>query len=208
IVDISLDELIRQRGEALNARPRVGAGIQQGLLSQSACTAIFQQRFDARQKIGLADAQLKLGLKDAREKLLQKDARFRIKGKVQDIRDMLNSRKQQTTVLQKPHQVADAQEISLKRSSCAAFMNPPFGTVTSALKLTLNGSFRAVLLLCLVSGGAWASCRLPSGSRPHEWQGQDEADCWEESVQAPGLETHAASAQRNFSGVHLSLELC
>uniref|UniRef100_A0A2K6TCY2 RRM domain-containing protein n=1 Tax=Saimiri boliviensis boliviensis TaxID=39432 RepID=A0A2K6TCY2_SAIBB len=115
----------------LNARPRVGAGIQQGLLSQSACTAIFQQRFDARQKIGLADAQLKLGLKDAREKLLQKDARFRIKGKVQDIRDMLNSRKQQTTVLQKPHQVADAQEISLKRSSCAAFMNPPFGTVTS-----------------------------------------------------------------------------
>uniref|UniRef100_A0A2K6TCQ7 DNA polymerase delta interacting protein 3 n=1 Tax=Saimiri boliviensis boliviensis TaxID=39432 RepID=A0A2K6TCQ7_SAIBB len=132
IVDISLDELIRQRGEALNARPRVGAGIQQGLLSQSACTAIFQQRFDARQKIGLADAQLKLGLKDAREKLLQKDARFRIKGKVQDIRDMLNSRKQQTTVLQKPHQVADAQEISLKRSSCAAFMNPPFGTVTSA----------------------------------------------------------------------------
>uniref|UniRef100_A0A2K5CWI5 RRM domain-containing protein n=1 Tax=Aotus nancymaae TaxID=37293 RepID=A0A2K5CWI5_AOTNA len=109
---------------------------QQSLLSQSVCTATFQQRFDAWQKIGLADAQLKLGVKDAREKLLQKDARFRIKGKVQDTREMLNSRKQHTTVPQKPCQVADAQEISLERSSHAAFMNPPIGTVTPALKLT------------------------------------------------------------------------
>uniref|UniRef100_A0A8D1RY29 DNA polymerase delta interacting protein 3 n=2 Tax=Sus scrofa TaxID=9823 RepID=A0A8D1RY29_PIG len=126
----------------LNARPGVGGirsrvGIQQSLLSQPARTATFQQRFDARQKIGLSDARLKLGVKDAREKLLQKDARFRIKGKVQDAREMLNSRKQQSTVPQKPRQVADAREkISLKRNSPAAFMSPPIGTVTPALKLT------------------------------------------------------------------------
>uniref|UniRef100_F6SQ17 DNA polymerase delta interacting protein 3 n=1 Tax=Macaca mulatta TaxID=9544 RepID=F6SQ17_MACMU len=146
MADISLDELIRKRGAVakgrLNARPGVGGvrsrvGIQQGLLSQSTRTATFQQRFDARQKIGLSDARLKLGVKDAREKLLQKDARFRIKGKVQDAREMLNSRKQQTTAPQKPRQVTDAREkISLKRSSPAAFINPPIGTVTPALKLT------------------------------------------------------------------------
>ncbi|XP_061060485.1 polymerase delta-interacting protein 3 isoform X2 [Eubalaena glacialis] len=146
MADISLDELIRKRGAAakgrLNARPGVGGvrsrvGIQQSLLGQPARTATFQQRFDARQKIGLSDARLKLGVKDAREKLLQKDARFRIKGKVQDAREMLNSRKQQSTVPQKPHQVADAREkISLKRNSPAAFMSPPIGTVTPALKLT------------------------------------------------------------------------
>ncbi|XP_047642027.1 polymerase delta-interacting protein 3 isoform X1 [Phacochoerus africanus] len=146
MADISLDELIRKRGAAakgrLNARPGVGGirsrvGIQQSLLSQPARTTTFQQRFDARQKIGLSDARLKLGVKDAREKLLQKDARFRIKGKVQDAREMLNSRKQQSAVLQKPRQVADAREkISLKRNSPAAFMSPPIGTVTPALKLT------------------------------------------------------------------------
>ncbi|XP_037016269.1 polymerase delta-interacting protein 3 isoform X2 [Artibeus jamaicensis] len=146
MADISLDELIRKRGAAakgrLNVRPGVGGvrshvGIQQSFLSQPARTATFQQRFDARQKIGLSDARLKLGVKDAREKLLQKDARFRIKGKVQDAREMLNSRKQQGTVPPKPHQVADAREkLSLKRSSPAAFMNPPVGTVTPALKLT------------------------------------------------------------------------
>ncbi|XP_005625851.1 polymerase delta-interacting protein 3 isoform X2 [Canis lupus baileyi] len=146
MADISLDELIRKRGAAtkgrLNARPGVGGvrsrvGIQQGLLGQPARTATFQQRFDARQKIGLSDARLKLGVQDAREKLLQKDARFRIKGKVQDAREMLNSRKQQVTVPQKPRQVADAREkISLKRSSPATFLSPPIGTVTPALKLT------------------------------------------------------------------------
>uniref|UniRef100_A0A673V8N3 Polymerase delta-interacting protein 3 n=1 Tax=Suricata suricatta TaxID=37032 RepID=A0A673V8N3_SURSU len=146
MADISLDELIRKRGAAtkgrLNARPGIGGvrsrvGTQQSLLSQPARTATFQQRFDARQKIGLADARLKLGVKDAREKLLQKDARFRIKGKVQDAREMLNSRKQQSAVPQKARQVADAREkISLKRNSPAAFMSPPVGTVTPALKLT------------------------------------------------------------------------
>ncbi|KAI5942933.1 polymerase delta-interacting protein 3 [Manis javanica] len=146
MADISLDELIRKRGAAtkgrLNARPGVGGirsrvGIQQSLLSQPARTATFQQRFDARQKIGLSDARLKLGVKDAREKLLQKDARFRIKGKVQDAREMLNSRKQQSAAPQKPRQVTDAREkISLKRNSPAAVMSPAIGTVTPALKLT------------------------------------------------------------------------
>ncbi|XP_004397451.1 PREDICTED: polymerase delta-interacting protein 3 isoform X2 [Odobenus rosmarus divergens] len=146
MADISLDELIRKRGAAtkgrLNARPGVGGvrsrvGIQQSLLSQPARTATFQQRFDARQKIGLSDARLKLGVKDAREKLLQKDARFRIKGKVQDAREMLNSRKQQSTAPPKPRQVADAREkISLKRNCPATFLSPPIGTVTPALKLT------------------------------------------------------------------------
>ncbi|XP_004771252.1 polymerase delta-interacting protein 3 isoform X2 [Mustela nigripes] len=146
MADISLDELIRKRGAAtkgrLHARPGVGGvrsrvGVQQSLLSPPARSATFQQRFDARQKIGLSDARLKLGVKDAREKLLQKDARFRIKGKVQDAREMLNSRKQQSTAPPKPRQVADAREkISLKRSSPATFLSPPIGTVTPALKLT------------------------------------------------------------------------
>ncbi|XP_055483077.1 polymerase delta-interacting protein 3 isoform X2 [Psammomys obesus] len=146
MADISLDELIRKRGTTtkgrLGARPGVGGirsrvGIQHSLLSQPTRTATFQQRFDARQKIGLSDARLKLGVKDAREKLLQKDARFRIKGKVQDAREMLNSRKQQSTVPQKPRQVADAREkITLKRRSPATFTSPPIGTVTPALKLT------------------------------------------------------------------------
>lgn len=146
MADISLDELIRKRGTAtkgrLSVRPGIGGirsrvGIQHSLLSQPTRTATFQQRFDARQKIGLSDARLKLGVKDAREKLLQKDARFRIKGKVQDAREMLNSRKQQNTVPQKPRQVADAREkISLKRRSPATFTSPPIGTVTPALKLT------------------------------------------------------------------------
>uniref|UniRef100_A0A2K6FSK2 DNA polymerase delta interacting protein 3 n=1 Tax=Propithecus coquereli TaxID=379532 RepID=A0A2K6FSK2_PROCO len=158
----------------LNARPGVGGarsrvGIQQGLLSQPTRTATFQQRFDARQKIGLSDARLKLGVKDAREKLLQKDARFRIKGKVQDAREMLNSRKQQTTVPQKPRQVADAREkISLKRSSPAAFMNPPIGTVTPALKLTktIQVCLRAVPLTHLLGIRSQASFPLTTGSRP------------------------------------------
>lgn len=146
MADISLDELIRKRGTAtkgrLSARPGAGGvrsrvGVQQSLVSPATRTASFQQRFDARQKIGLADARLKLGVKDAREKLLQKDARFRIRGKVQDAREMLNSRKQQSSVAQKPRPVADAREkISLKRGSPAAFMSPPVGTVTPALKLT------------------------------------------------------------------------
>ncbi|XP_062932095.1 polymerase delta-interacting protein 3 isoform X4 [Cynocephalus volans] len=185
MADISLDELIRKRWAAakgrLSARPGVGGvrsrvGIQQSLLSQPTRTATFQQRFDARQKIGLSDARLKLGVKDAREKLLQKDARFRIKGKVQDAREMLNSRKQQSTVPQKPRQVADAREkISLKRSSPAAFISSPIGTVTPALKLTktiqagLSSSklsmSKALPLTKVVQNDVYTAPALPSSVR-------------------------------------------
>lgn len=147
MADLSLDELIRKRGAAVKARlsvrPGVGGvrarvGLQQRLASQPTRAATFQQRFDARQKIGLADARRRLGVKDAREKLLQRDARFRIQGQVQDARETLNSRKQQGSLVPaKPRPVADAREkISLKRSAPAAFLSPPVGTVTPALKLT------------------------------------------------------------------------
>lgn len=158
---------------SLHARPGVGGvrsrvGVQQSLLSPPARSATFQQRFDARQKIGLSDARLKLGVKDAREKLLQKDARFRIKGKVQDAREMLNSRKQQSTAPPKPRQVADAREkISLKRSSPATFLSPPIGTVTPALKLTKTIQVGAAL--ARHSWGAGNNCGFRQGVGAEYW---------------------------------------
>lgn len=97
MADVSLDEVIRQRGINLKApakRPMFGRGA--GGVGKS---------FDARQKIGVNDARQRLGggagfqVKDAREKLGQKDARFKIRGRggaggVQDARQMINSRKQ------------------------------------------------------------------------------------------------------------------
>ncbi|KAG7216215.1 hypothetical protein INR49_029064 [Caranx melampygus] len=98
MADVSLDEVIRQRGINLKApakRPVFGRGA--GGTGKS---------FDARQKIGANDARQRLGgggpgfqVKDAREKLGQKDARFKIRGRggaggVQDARQMINSRKQ------------------------------------------------------------------------------------------------------------------
>ncbi|XP_037739104.1 polymerase delta-interacting protein 3 isoform X2 [Chelonia mydas] len=147
MADLSLDELIRKRGVTvkgrLNTRPVFGGirsriGIQQTLLSRPTPTISFQRTFDARQKIGLTDARHKLGVKDAREKLLQKDARFKIKGKVQDAREMLNSRKQQSVPAEKVTKVIDAREkISLKRSApAAAIVSPAVGTVTPAMKIT------------------------------------------------------------------------
>ncbi|XP_066039665.1 polymerase delta-interacting protein 3 isoform X4 [Chamaea fasciata] len=145
MADLSLDELIRKRGVTvkgrLNTRPVFGGvrsriGIQQNLLNRSSPAVSFQRTFDARQKIGLADARHKLGVKDAREKLLQKDARFKIKGKVQDAREMLNSRKQQSVAAEKVTKVVDAREkISLKRSTPAA-ISPAMGTVNPAMKIT------------------------------------------------------------------------
>ncbi|XP_074727097.1 polymerase delta-interacting protein 3 isoform X4 [Strix uralensis] len=145
MADLSLDELIRKRGVTvkgrLNTRPVFGGvrsriGIQQNLLSRSSPAVSFQRTFDARQKIGLTDARHKLGVKDAREKLLQKDARFKIKGKVQDAREMLNSRKQQSVAAEKVTKVVDAREkISLKRSTPAA-ISPTVGTVNPAVKIT------------------------------------------------------------------------
>ncbi|XP_037648667.1 polymerase delta-interacting protein 3 [Sebastes umbrosus] len=106
MADVSLDEVIRQRGINLKAtakRPMFGRGA--GGVGRS---------FDARQKIGANDVRQRLGggggggaggagagfqVKDAREKLGQKDARFKIRGRggaggVQDARQMINSRKQ------------------------------------------------------------------------------------------------------------------
>ncbi|XP_040452812.1 polymerase delta-interacting protein 3 isoform X4 [Falco naumanni] len=145
MADLSLDELIRKRGVTvkgrLNTRPVFGGvrsriGIQQNLLNRSSPAVNFQRTFDARQKIGLTDARHKLGVKDAREKLVQKDARFKIKGKVQDAREMLNSRKQQSVAAEKVTKVVDAREkISLKRSAPAA-ISPAMGTVNPAVKIT------------------------------------------------------------------------
>ncbi|XP_030335344.1 polymerase delta-interacting protein 3 isoform X4 [Strigops habroptila] len=145
MADLSLDELIRKRGMTvkgrLNTRPVYGGvrsriGIQQNLLNRSSPAVSFQRTFDARQKIGLTDARHKLGVKDAREKLVQKDARFKIKGKVQDAREMLNSRKQQNVATEKVTKVVDAREkISLKRSTPAA-ISPTMGTANPAVKIT------------------------------------------------------------------------
>ncbi|KGL76421.1 Polymerase delta-interacting protein 3, partial [Tinamus guttatus] len=128
----------------LNTRPVFGGvrsriGIQHNLLGRSSPAVGFQRTFDARQKIGLTDARHKLGVKDAREKLVQKDARFKIKGKVQDAREMLNSRKQQSVATEKVTKVVDAREkISLKRSTpaTAAAISPTVGTVNPAMKIT------------------------------------------------------------------------
>ncbi|KAM3833179.1 polymerase delta-interacting protein 3 isoform 2-T2 [Vipera latastei] len=147
MADLSLDELIKKRGVSvstkgrLNMRPVFGGirsriGNQQTFLSRSSTSVGFQQTFDARQKIGITDARHKIGVKDAREKLLQKDARFKIKGKVQDAREMLNSRKQQS--IEKVTKVIDAREkISLKRSAPVAVpMNTIVETVSPAVKIT------------------------------------------------------------------------
>nr|XP_060633154.1 polymerase delta-interacting protein 3 isoform X2 [Anolis sagrei ordinatus] len=147
MADLSLDELIRKRNVnvnmkgRLNTRPIFGGirsriGVQQTFLSRPAPSVGFQRTFDARQKIGLTDARHKIGVKDAREKLLQKDARFKIKGKVQDAREMLNSRKQQS--VENVPKVVDAREkISLKRSTpTIATMNTLVETVTPAMKIT------------------------------------------------------------------------
>ncbi|XP_027710084.1 polymerase delta-interacting protein 3 isoform X1 [Vombatus ursinus] len=155
MADLSLDELIRKRGVTvkgrLNARPGIGGirsriGLPQSLLSRPAPPAGFQQTFDARQKIGVTDARQKLGVKDAREKLVQKDARFRIKGKVQDAREMLNSRKHQIVAPEKGTKVADAREkISLKRSSPAPLLRPAAGTLPPTMKITKTIQQKAAL---------------------------------------------------------------
>ncbi|XP_070703753.1 polymerase delta-interacting protein 3 [Pempheris klunzingeri] len=108
MADVSLDEVIRQRGINLKApakRPMFGRGAGGTVKS-----------FDARQKIGINDVRQRLGggagfqVKDAREKLGQKDARFKIRGRggaggVQDARQMINSRKQGQNQFSVPAQV-------------------------------------------------------------------------------------------------------
>uniref|UniRef100_A0ABM5GF60 Polymerase delta-interacting protein 3 isoform X2 n=1 Tax=Pogona vitticeps TaxID=103695 RepID=A0ABM5GF60_9SAUR len=135
------EEYLKRCCSRLNTRPVFGGirsriGVPQTFLSRPAPSVGFQRTFDARQKIGLTDARHKIGVKDAREKLLQKDARFKIKGKVQDAREMLNSRKQQS--VEKVTKVVDAREkISLKRSApTAAAVNTVGETTAPAVKIT------------------------------------------------------------------------
>ncbi|XP_040263512.1 polymerase delta-interacting protein 3 [Bufo bufo] len=146
MADVSLDELIRKRGMAvgMGTFSRVNnRGAMGGMRSRIQPTTVsrvptpnFQRTFDARQKIGVTDARLKLGIKDAREKLVAKDARFRIKGKVQDAREMLNSRKQQV-VGGNSTKVMDAREkLSLKRRAPAITMNSPLAQGSSAMNIT------------------------------------------------------------------------
>ncbi|XP_056262549.1 polymerase delta-interacting protein 3 [Pseudoliparis swirei] len=112
MADVSLDEVIRQRGINLKApvkRPMFGRGA--GVLKETPTSfrpmfgrgAGVSKSFDARQKIGTNDVRQRLGagfqVKDAREKIGQMDARFKIRGRggaggVQDARQMINSRKQ------------------------------------------------------------------------------------------------------------------
>ncbi|KAF7656905.1 hypothetical protein LDENG_00034570 [Lucifuga dentata] len=106
MADISLDEVIRQRG--INAK----APIKRPMFRRGA----GGRGFDARQKIGVNDVrqQLRGGtgfqVQDAREKLGQKDARFKIRGGrgggaggvVQDARQTINSRKQWQTQFSVP----------------------------------------------------------------------------------------------------------
>ncbi|XP_056379745.1 polymerase delta-interacting protein 3 [Hyla sarda] len=150
MADVSLDELIRKRGMAAGTGTysrvsnRGAMGGMGGMRSWVQPTAInhipapsFQRTFDARQKIGVTDARLKLGMKDAREKLVAKDARFRIKGKVQDAREMLNSKKQQVGFVGKPTKLMDAREkISLKRSAPAVTMNSAMAQRSPSINIT------------------------------------------------------------------------
>ncbi|XP_073442781.1 polymerase delta-interacting protein 3 isoform X2 [Dendrobates tinctorius] len=149
MADVSLDEVIRKRGMAtagmgtyrINNRGAMGgmrSRIQPTTISRLPTTN-YQRAFDARQKIGVTDARLKLGMKDAREKLVAIDARFRIKGKVQDAREMLNSRKQQISVGGKQTKLMDAREkLSLKRSAPAVTINSPLaqGSSSSPINIT------------------------------------------------------------------------
>ncbi|NP_001005439.1 polymerase delta-interacting protein 3 [Xenopus tropicalis] len=80
---------------------------------------------------------MKLGVKDAREKLVAKDARFRITGKVQDAREMLNSRKQHGSGGENPAKVMDAREkLSLKRSAPSVAVSPTLTSGSSTINLT------------------------------------------------------------------------
>uniref|UniRef100_A0A8C5PPU8 RRM domain-containing protein n=1 Tax=Leptobrachium leishanense TaxID=445787 RepID=A0A8C5PPU8_9ANUR len=94
--------------------------------------ALTQNHADARSPM---DAWLKLGVKDAREKLAAKDARFRIKGKVQDAREMLNSRKLQVSSDKTPKVVDACEKLSLKRSS-PADVSPAIASGSSTIKFT------------------------------------------------------------------------
>ncbi|XP_053577305.1 polymerase delta-interacting protein 3 [Bombina bombina] len=149
MADVSLDELIRKRGLAggggmySRLNNRTGTGSMRSRLQPPVPAArppvtSFQRTFDARQKIGVTDARQRLGVKDAREKLVATDARFRIKGKVQDAREMLNSRKHQVSAgADKTVKLMDAREkLSLKRRAPAVAVSPAMASGSSTINLT------------------------------------------------------------------------
>ncbi|XP_056143919.1 polymerase delta-interacting protein 3 [Lampris incognitus] len=119
MADVSLDEVIRQRG--INTK----VAVKRPLFSRGAGGA--GRGFDARQKIGANDVRQRLGggaagfqVKDAREKLGQKDARFKIRGRggataggvMHDARQMINSRKQGQNQFSVPSQTIQQKAVA------------------------------------------------------------------------------------------------
>uniref|UniRef100_A0A3B5ALG0 Uncharacterized protein n=1 Tax=Stegastes partitus TaxID=144197 RepID=A0A3B5ALG0_9TELE len=116
MADVSLDEVIRQRGINLKAPAKRYS-------NKSVSVMFWGVKFCFLSNPSF----LTLGfqVKDAREKLGQKDARFKIRGRggagagaVQDARQMINSRKQgQNHHTHVPKRMMDARDrLSLKRS--------------------------------------------------------------------------------------------
>ncbi|XP_053325045.1 polymerase delta-interacting protein 3 [Spea bombifrons] len=206
MADVSLDELIRKRGLAtgtgmysrLNSRGgTVGmrSRVQPSVPSRPVGTS-FQRTFDARQKIGMTDARLKLGVKDAREKLAAKDARFRIKGKVQDAREMLNSRKQLVSAVEKPTKVMDAREkLSLKRSAPTAAVSPAVASGSSFIKLTKTIQIPQQKIITSCINNSIKGMRInvvnhqPQKQPPSQLGKDDDDDDDEEEMELPPLPT-------------------
>ncbi|XP_077590407.1 polymerase delta-interacting protein 3 isoform X3 [Stigmatopora nigra] len=144
MADVSLDEVIRQRGINVTVPPkRTMFGRGAGGVGKT---------FDARQRIGMVDARQRLGggtgfpLKDAREKLVLKDARFKIRGRggaaatgggggVQDARQMINSRKQQQNVFTVPVQTTQKSAMTHQLQS---------HTLVPQFKIQANNNFAGV----------------------------------------------------------------
>ncbi|XP_054615606.1 polymerase delta-interacting protein 3 [Dunckerocampus dactyliophorus] len=136
--DVSLDEVIRQRGINVKVpakRTMFGRG-----------AGGIGKTFDARQRIGNNDARQRLGggtgfpVKDAREMLAQKDARFKIRGRggaggVQDARQMINSRKQGQSVFTVPLQMTQKTAVTQQLQS---------HTLVPQIKIQANNNFAGV----------------------------------------------------------------
>ncbi|XP_061829553.1 polymerase delta-interacting protein 3 isoform X3 [Nerophis lumbriciformis] len=138
MADVSLDEVIRQRG--INVK----VPIKRTMFGRGA--GGVGKTFDARQRIGNIDARQRLGggtgfpVKDAREKLAQKDARFKIRGRggaggVQDARQMINSRKQGQNVFTVPVQIA-------QKAAVTHPLHSPM--LVPQMKIQANSSFAGV----------------------------------------------------------------
>ncbi|XP_077474927.1 polymerase delta-interacting protein 3 isoform X1 [Stigmatopora argus] len=141
MADVSLDEVIRQRGINVMVPPkRTMFGRGAGGVGKT---------FDARQRIGMNDVRQRLGggtgfpLKDAREKLVLKDARFKIRGRggaaaaggVQDARQMINSRKQQQNVFAVPVQTTQKSAMTHQLQS---------HTLVPQFKVQANNNFAGI----------------------------------------------------------------